>query len=155
MPKRWTRSSERMRSHFPADIAKAYPGSGLKSLLRKLTFAKKENPSLLIQDTAVFADAVRPLTERLITKFPVTVEKNQAVIRGNKGELVLTGSKGTFFVSQTSYKRKADEPDVEVYLLDLILNPNEPGQTGGDDTDGRTREVSICASYRQRKNDSQ
>ncbi|HIS56222.1 MAG: heparinase II/III family protein [Lachnospiraceae bacterium] len=140
---------------FSADIAKAYPGSGLKSLLRKLTFAKKENPSLLIQDTAVFADAVRPLTERLITKFPVTVEKNQAVIRGNKGELVLTGSKGTFFVSQTSYKRKADEPDVEVYLLDLILNPNEPGQTGGDDTDGRTREVSICASYRQRKNDSQ
>lgn len=114
---------------FSAEIGGAYGAEGLRSLHRKLTFAKGKTPSLLIEDTAVFDGGLLPMTERLVSKLPVSVEQNRAVIHGQKGDVVLSSSAGVFTLSKTSYKRKADEPEVEVNLLDLVLDAADSNET--------------------------
>lgn len=133
---------------FSADLTKAYPECDLESLNRKLTFVKGEIPSLVIQDTATFQNEICPFTERLITKYPVTVKENIAIIHGKKGNVILKSNVGSFTVSKTSYTRKANEPDVEVNLLDISLNPQDAQKKIGRE---RTWEISISADYQAKK----
>ena len=133
---------------FSADLTKAYPECDLESLNRKLTFVKGKIPSLVLQDTATFQNEICPFTERLITKYPVTVKENTATIHGKKGDVILKSNIGVFTVSKTSYTRKANEPDVEVNLLDISLNPQDAQKKIGRE---RTWEISISADYQAKK----
>lgn len=139
---------------FFADLTDAYPECGLESLTRTLLFSKQHTPSLTIRDTVIFERELCPLTDRFVCRLPVTVEGNRAIVHGEKGEVCLTSNVGHFTVSKTSYTRRADEPDVEVYLLDLVLSSQNAGhEENHGDHKGRTRtwNISIEAVYNEIK----
>lgn len=137
---------------FFADLTDAYPKCGLESLKRTLLFSKGENPSLSIQDRAKFEKDIHLLTERLVSRLPVTVEGNKAIIHGKKGEVLLTSNMGEFTVSKTSYIRRADEPEVKVYLLDLVLDSKNMGkQENNGDYKDRTWNILLQAAYHEIK----
>lgn len=98
------------------DLTSAYQVSGLRSVRRALTFA---DGTLTITDEFDLEDAVE-IVDRLVSLFPISLDGDAAVIRGERGALRVTWSDGWEpRIGEAGFRTHDGDP-ATAHFLDLV-----------------------------------
>lgn len=111
------------RDVFVLDLAGAYGGDNLKRLARRWEFNKAPAPSLVLEDSFVFARAPASVTERFISWFaPAVLAEGEISLRGENGGLVMRYDPAVLrpVLQRESFTTHEGE-DKTIHVIDLMM----------------------------------
>ncbi|MBD2867331.1 heparinase II/III family protein [Paenibacillus arenilitoris] len=114
------------------ELAACYPGSGLASFRRRLTWRKTGLPVLELNDAFRFAREGEPVTEVVITRCePQLVADGSVLLRGVRHAVMLEFDPGRYGIS-TEERRYSNHYGKEERYYRILLTVNEEGAGGLD-----------------------